>query len=1590
MIIKLQKKFSEQNIDKFISEIYTAFSTNPDEQFVFDFTEVEYISNQELLVFSALLKVFVNSGVKFRVEFFKRATPISQINLRVKKQIIQMWYVWKIFEIVPVGNIIEYFGIDGNSVERLIKELDYVPKDLELYTRYGVTPFIPLKYINNYRESDVKDIIAPLYNLNNIIKELLYNAKCSHPFTSMALNSIITEELYLNFLDHSQRSSFAGLDNIAAMSISFRNKMDERGNKLGDIQVMKKLNFSAENLQESINFFYDSEAKRFKNFPYIEFSFLDFGEGISKTLRPGYELSKDGEVSSITDTEVLRYAFRHDSSRHSSASPENENKLIPRGLYDVLVLVKRYRGLIVARSNNGRLIYDFSDGSTATDGVEFLKSSRYFFPGTLISIYIPAVEDITKLNLSTIKPEIEFPANVRVSGKYKYISFADIYDKLNYAKPELYNSLFRELRSKLPVREKPSLVFFDFLTTHHVEKRILRKVLYFLVSDYEVNRMNNVVIINFFHTDLLKEVSDELMELSTEIKNYKIHPLPVTSFNPTIGELNVVWLGIFDVEDRKKLEQLLYDEYSLAKSDFRDPQNIAGHIINFDAYGNLISNFPSSTELVKIYRRQQIHMYSLEVQRLIDKHSCIWEGGEDKIFLCSGNYYQRQYIEVTDLLNDRTDSQIVSRLLFDLVANACGNIEDYHFIGITSTSQKLFKALELQNIIAREKYIVFDSYHVLEKDGEMDQIERGKKYILICDVIATGSLTQRLYDKLKENGAELAIVGVLVDTRTDEGGLSNTLMNSFPGKIKSLFRRGISKYMKTHISDELAIKRIIRINPFTNIPITLSIDKTYYRDSVIFPSNISFTEVDQKIVVDNEFLFEANEQDINVGYLKFNSLVHPYFFDTDKIFSSIGEGHLKKLFERIGRPNLATDAIKIFYPRKSGIEHFDINLLKSALGNHDVEQVELERFSTSEGWRFPHNSNYTVNHVNNKICFILDDGSCSGDSLMQMVDEIAFYNVREILVLCFVGRVGDHKREFFSRLSTLKVNGVTSVDISIYFVSHWHLPTYYLDENPNINERHWLNEVISFPNAPLALKRIAKNVLGQIIPQEKKDFKDYKYLPKEKNSDGTKAPKKALLVVREELGKVIGFRLYSQSFKFFDLFFKKYELLPIAEEHYREMELLCACFIFEPYLYERMKGVLPDIALQIEEFVQKLIFGKTINLDDLTYEWDKTDIIHLFFIVFRNQPMITLLSKENFRDLVHFTYPKHSGINYILYKLLYYFPINAEELSTKNLDLRLKELMLELSNDDSIPKKEIKKFYTFIASLPARGDFGSQLAMLKDRYIQQDRPELHESKISLNHNISLFIANVRNFVVELETDGTVDEKDWIENREIWFQISQFVAPILSFSKTFSGFLKPYPYFLKLKNIEEGEGSLREMMGNINEVVFLPSENIKEKEKLEGLERDITRVQLRIEVNSDFHKLIKENKTSLNVFIEDLKSRLKENGKTVDFEEDELFGAEMFNIPMQYTDVLLTQELVNNIKNHSASDQDAVVVIRLAVQSGKVQLLIRNKISVTSFDKSNGEGLKCLYLLAEFGPFGFSYHSETQGSDFIQILTFKAI
>lgn len=1412
----LPQKLADKNLDELVNRIFNHFKSAPKDNFYFDFTKVEYIGNQELLVLTGIFKIFIASNVNFRLIFIAEGQPIKDINIRIKRQIIQIWEVWKIWQISPHVDYHKYFGLDGNLVSRLQTELNYYPKASEIYTRYGITPFVSLDYINNYYEYEIEQIIDPIYTLNSATIELLSRNGCSHPFATNSLSTIITEELYLNFLDHSIKSSFPGLENYAFMSISFQEKLNEERYSPEEIQKIKGLNFNTEQLAESRAFFVDPKNNQFKNNAYIQFSFVDFGNGIPSTLKSQYQKKHKSLPEKDLDTAILKFAFNYDSSRHPLEVKNAKETVISRGLFDALIIVQRYKGLLVVRSNFGKLMFNFAN----TDNINaafthFNSKQETFFPGTLISLYLPALEDLKSFNKSAIKPEITF--NKIKSKDKKYLSINLIGARLHRKKKDLYNELINDLKRRICEEGNHSLVFISFKATEWIDRRILNKTFEFLVSNYEINQFNNVVVLNPPPAEIIDEVSQKLLSLNQAIKNYKIHPLPIVSINADNETVDVKWLGVYDEKDRIKLMDLLYSEFTIAKSDFKDPNNVIGQLNDFDQHQNLLSNFPQQEELLVYLKSTEEEAAKIRILELLKYHQCIKADSDKSLFLCHGNYYQREYIELTNLLNDKYGLAVVSTDLFERIADKVDNIDDYRFIGITTSSHKLLKSMEGQQLIVEEDYITLDNYYNFEQDQNFDEILPDKKYILVCDVISTGTLTERLSNHLNEIGTSLDYVAVVISTLDFEFDKTSPFIRDFGDRLISLLDQPIKKFHADDIKDEIVKKRFIRINPFTNIPITLSIRETGFYESVIFSSKVYLAEKNE-IIISNPFLDKIPIESLHIGFLKFNQVIHPYFFDTNIIIPNLSKEILKDIFKKIPNRSLTTDKVKVFYPRKSGISHFRFDTLKEVLHNQAVEEIEIERFSTTEGWRFPSNTEYLNAKIENNVCVILDDGSCTGDSLIQMIDEIAFYTAKEIILLCIIGRVNDHKREFFSRLEFIRVRNKKPVPISIYFASHWHIPTYYVDDNPLTKELIWLNEIIKVQNTPATIKKIAEVIIRDITPKTLPQFKNYKYLPKERV---TKLPPvKDILLVREELGKVIGYRLYHESFRFFDFLTKKYTDTKYRKNRYKELELLSATFVYEPYIFEKVRNVMPDIVDKVKDFLSVLIFNYSAIEPLLNYEWEKTDIIHLFFIVFKNDDLVKQFEKDGLLKLIKFTGTTERDLNYILYKLLYYFTSSAH--STIEAGVKIKKVLLSVDADSTLPNRyrsRIKIYRWFISTLPSNNNFNDIIIRLKSNFEKIVDQQFHDENI---YNDKQIISSLL-----FEIGKKIKKSESIKNEFIliqhhWEPIAMFIKDILSFSSKFPDFFIDKKIWNEL---EIDKGSLRTLFGELTNLIILENTDV---------------------------------------------------------------------------------------------------------------------------------------------------------------------
>ena len=1570
MTIKLSEKFADKHLDEIINDIYKNFEKNKNDKYIFDLTEVGYIANQELLVLSSIFSLFVNNNIDFEVQLFKKGISTKEIPERVRKQIIELWTVWEIWRIIPNQEYYEYFGLDGNSIGRLQKEVNYYPSKAELYGRYGVTPFIQLDFINNYDTDEIQHRINGVFKLSDAVEEILEENNCYHPFTSKSLSTIISEELYLNFLDHSLEPAFNGFNPFSSISISFKKKFEE------DKKYNNKRNFTTEQLPETKSFFYNSATKDFYNKGYVEFSFLDFGSGIPKTLK--------SELPNSTDNEILKFAFQHNSSRHPiSIIDDKPEEYITRGLFDALTIVRRYNGLLIVRSNYGKILYDFSSTDNIEDAYKTFGNNQLFFPGTLISLYIPAIENENILNESSIKPEIIFEY-IKPKNKL-YVSLNQVLKNVSKEKGKLYSQSLKQLRESILFNEdEPTIVYLSFLGCK-IEDRLARKILIYLMTDYDINIKTNVVLIHSPKDEVIESVSKIINSLNPVYKKYKIHPLPLINYDISSDNFNIKWLGIYNDYDIIKLDNLLLTEYSLEKSDFNEPSYIEGHITSFDKYGNLTSNFPDRETLVELFNNEEDILSTNNFKSILeDSNGIVKDNGKD-LYLCNGNYYQREYIEINNIINSKNELETITHLFYDRLKKKINNIDDACFISITSTSNKILQSFSDLGLILEKQQLSFEDYHSFEVDINKNKVNPKTVYILICDVISTGFLTEKIANKLTAKGAKLNYVGVLVSVIDEKFRTEQNYLKTISNNIVSLLDYKIQKFETDEIKDEIITKNIIRINPYTNIPIRLSFEETNYNDSIIFHSTIEYDEISNNILFKNEFLDSVNEENLKVGYYKFNNVIHPYFFDTKPILDNLEVSLLKKVFSKINKPKLNSKKVLLFYPRDSGIKsNVFFSNLKSGIANDKIEEIEIDRINTKEGWRFPHNSNHLSSKVDGNLCLIIDDGSSSGDSLIQMIDEISFYNAKEIILLCFIGRINDHKREFLSRLSSIRVKNGTPIDLSIYFATHWHIPTYYLDSNPIIKETNWLNELVNIANTPNNIKKIANRILEEIEPKNK-TFKDYKYLPK--NIGTETIPKKELIKRREEIGKVIGYRLYKESFKYFDAFIRKYSQNKKEANRYQEIELICACFVYEPYLYDKLSKILPDVIILIEDFVKYLIYSYDKYEKHKSYDWDKKDVIHLFFIVFKDEKLIGELNEENFLKLIEFTSPKESSLGYILYKLTKYIPLNKKELSTLKFDIEIKELIQKLIESKCNNYNILKQYLNFTSTLPSRGDFKSQLFNLQLHYKKQQEEDLHLNKKQFGHYVSAFSAIIGKLIANIESSIELELADIKKIKNLWVHITEFTTPILNFTSSFPEFLTPYPSLKLYKQLENGDYSVRTKIGYNDDAIFSIDKDFKDTSILKKIDKNIKEIQLEIDESSLFYKLVSSNTTDLKNLIDELLKKFNDKGLAIiETKKDLVNENTICDIPSTYSKELIVKEIINNIINHSIKEKAIEIVIKK--ENDSIVLIINNDIKKKDFPNSTREGLRCLSNLSDGDLFGFSYQKEKSGIQFIQTLKFK--
>lgn len=1570
-LFRFPSKFTDNQLDTFVDGFYQYYNkSRSDGEYEFDLSDVEWMSNQEMLVLTAIFKYLVESDVDFKVHFLKNGST-AQIDRRVANQIVQIWYVWRIFQVAPDGKFEKYFDIHGNIVQVLIKKFGLKPQNIEIYDRYGITPFITLDKIAHYDDRLIGEMLSETYRLSQATNEVLEMHNCNMPFENHTLGSIITKELYENFLDHASGSLFTSSENFAFLSLSLTPKLDDTKKGTKELQDILTRNFREESNPEFKSFFYDSQLRMFKNRSLLQFSFLDFGPGIVSTLRSEYlrrnpeTISEAGEAS--IDAEVLKLAFEYDSSKDPLEKRYLDKTVIPRGLYDLISIVRRFNGLLIARSNFGKIYFDFSnDTGRFNDGKEFGDGSK-FFPGTLITIYLPERRNEEKFDASQIVvPAIQqFKAKQKLSPNYiSLYKYLKSLEEGELTKGELYSKLFDSIVKEITKADHGHRIhYFDFYG-FDIDERVTRKIIHFLVSDYNINSANNIIVLNPPPDEFLKNLNNEILQLNLHVKSYRLHPIPFVRKKD--DGIDVFWMGVYNQRDAEKLNDLLMEQNDLRKSDFEDPGAVAGNVNFYDDHGNLHS-YIDVESIATYFEKKNEESTEEAITPVIKKYIRRAEG---KVFLCPGNYYQDEYLQLYDAINNSDECKLLANALLNEINRNVKIDETFKLICVTASSQQIIKYFDFDKGKA-PKFILLDNYHTIHDTSFMELVGKDDKVILICDVFSTGYMTNIISSRLEQIGASLVHIAVLVDAM-DEEFEPQKIDNTIKEKLISVVKLKMVKYRRKDISDKLigGELEVVRINPYTNTPIQES---------------LADNPLTGKVLLDNsEFIDLIDESHVKAGYFRFNNLIHPYFFDMEGILNNpdIAKKLLLKIFEKL--KHLRPEELEIlFYPKGSAIQQLDFDLLKSEIfKNHSIVVSQLERFQTNEGWRFPHPPKFMYEIAKGKRALIIDDGSCSGESLMQMIDEVATLEVGEVIVISIIGRLNDHKKDFFTRMNTI-IGRSGDIPVSVYFGVHWHIPTYYIEESPIIREKHWLESVSNIANIPGKIKRTAENILDELHLKDVKEDSN-RYLLKRRD---TLSIIKDLILVKEEIGKITSYRYYKEYFSFFDEFIRQYEGGDRSEDRYKMIESICAVFLHEPNLYQKVKTILPDLTEKIEVFIQTILFGNPekasrlkLPKSNLFYKWSNKNIIHLFFIVFRNEVLFEKLSVENMITIIKNFTDNESDLYYLFYRMLKFLPINGTDVSKKPFAGRMKhliEVLKENSDLDSDTKRHIKRFSIFVSSLPEdQLNFIEALATMKRNYVRISDDAFHNEFI---FNDKQIVASQLRLLVKYKKEDKpiIDIINVIRAR--WEAISVFVSRLLSFYKSYSQFFFNHNFITDGPN---GKKSLAKMLGIVDEAIH---------------DEDFSNVENLIEIiNEIFNEFILENsfpyKLFHNISVQNIKVEfekfiveIKKQYPDLNVRVTSSAPSIPLNIPLIYLTEVIFKELKSNFRH---VDNSSPIQFKWDEDAAYAKLTISNKIK-GSVTNGGGYGLNKLNLFNEF-PISINYSNGYENGEFIQNIKLSKI
>lgn len=663
-----------------------------------------------------------------------------------------------------------------------------------------------------------------------------------------------------------------------------------------------------------------------------------------------------------------------------------------------------------------------------------------------------------------------------------------------------------------------------------------------------------------------------------------------------------------------------------------------------------------------------------------------------------------------------------------------------------------FEEVQFKNIVAGDKVLVVN-----------DVISTGN---LIKDIHDSISSIGKDDKDLKP--ASVSCVLSVVDSRVPEKNIDPVkhkksiyfdLQSDFSEDLFiSLAKKEIKKYKENPYPE----KKLVRINPILNARITIESrhseeDKIAFKNAKDFLKKIPIDSMAighfsqnslhhpyfflpeeffkeqgtegkigvklvnsiYKEIINKEEKYDLDFYAKSILYqlMSFNNLLKNYEdgpnFPVDKFKNEL-INHLeraKKLAkQKKSKKNQKTPILKeddfVFYPVFSGIEKLEIEDIQDIFKVYWRNIIPLQRFDTNKGWRFIIPQKSLNNRLKGKKALIIDMGSFTGDSIIQMIDTLCVFELKKIIVISLVGRLEDFDREFFSRIREMKVKILNShsnsrplpesiientiAPVNIYFGTNLHIPpsqsTKVCEHCQEIELLKEYRDIKEFQITPAIsyiearLKQLSLQHVNNISVQCPS------YFPKK--NDG-RFDVLTFFTIRDHLGKIDGYRFYTDYYYFFDELKENDK----DEKYKKNIEAIIAVTLHEKHLVKTIENQLPDVKQKIVRYINNIL-NKPQGIKSLYYDWNSISILEAHFLFNKS---VELFEKDNFLKFLNFiaknSVNPSSDYSLIAFKMAEVYCNNkvGTYYYQNHLIKSVKEIWQSIEDDTSV------KFYTLIA-----------------------------------------------------------------------------------------------------------------------------------------------------------------------------------------------------------------------------------------------------------------------------------------------------